>query len=143
MSRRSRPHYRSGLGWILGVAFVDTLTRPYRLAQGFTLVRCCGALRASSPHGLAAPKAGVSRRHPLRAVALQLAVATNAPREGLSPPIQCPCQAHLLRSGYALPPSRPKCVSDQPRKPGRKPLISSAKLFKQTEPALSPRKRYG
>jgi hypothetical protein len=30
---------------------------------------------------------------------LQLAVATNAPREGLSPPIQCPCQAHL--------PSRP------------------------------------
>src|SRR5271163_3257372 len=26
---------------------------------------------------------------------LRLAVATNAPREGLSPPIQCPCQAHL------------------------------------------------
>src|SRR5208283_5390472 len=27
---------------------------------------------------------------------LQLAVATNSPRKGLSPPIQCPCQAHLL-----------------------------------------------
>jgi hypothetical protein len=26
---------------------------------------------------------------------LRLAVATNPPREGLSPPIQCPCQAHL------------------------------------------------
>src|SRR5450755_1580362 len=55
MSRRSRPHYRPGLGWILGVAFGDTLTRPVRLAQGFTCVRCCGSPRASSPHGLAAP----------------------------------------------------------------------------------------
>src|SRR5271169_2854867 len=55
MSRRSRPHYHSGLEWILGVAFEDTLTRPARLAQGFTSVRCCGAPRASSPHGLAAP----------------------------------------------------------------------------------------
>ena len=55
MSRRSRPHYHSGLGWILGVAFEDTLTRPARLAQGFTHVRCCGSPRASSPHGLAAP----------------------------------------------------------------------------------------
>src|SRR5271156_3564744 len=55
MSRRSRPHYHSGLEWILGVAFEDTLTRPARLAQGFTCVRCCGSPRASSPHGLAAP----------------------------------------------------------------------------------------
>src|SRR3954447_22748508 len=55
MSRRPRPHYRPGLGWILGVAFRDTLTRPVRLAQGFTSVRCCGSPRASSPHGLAAP----------------------------------------------------------------------------------------
>src|SRR3984957_11932703 len=50
MSRRSRPQYRSGLGWILGVAFEDTLTRPVRLAQGFTCVRCCGTPRASFPH---------------------------------------------------------------------------------------------
>ena len=55
MSRRSRPQYRSGLGWILGVAFEDTLSRPTRLAQGFTCVRCCGSPRASSPHGLTAP----------------------------------------------------------------------------------------
>src|SRR3984957_5629202 len=55
MSRRSRPQYRSGLGWILGVAFEDTLTRPVRLAQGFTCVRCCGTPRASSPHDLTAP----------------------------------------------------------------------------------------
>src|SRR5271168_3495545 len=54
MSRRSRPQYRSGLGWILGVAFEDTLTRPVRLAQGFTCVRCCGTPRASSPHDLTA-----------------------------------------------------------------------------------------
>src|SRR5229473_2442743 len=55
MSRRSRPQYRPGLAWILGVAFPDTLTRPDRLAQGFTFVRCCGSPRASSPHGLTAP----------------------------------------------------------------------------------------
>src|SRR5216684_9121743 len=55
MSRRARPHYRPDLGWILGVAFGDTLTRPVRLAQGFTCVRCCGSPRASSPHGLTAP----------------------------------------------------------------------------------------
>src|SRR3982750_5025897 len=55
MSRRARPHYRPGLGWILGIAFADTLTRPVRLAQGFTCVRCCGSPRASSPPGLAAP----------------------------------------------------------------------------------------
>src|SRR5271157_1917946 len=55
MSRRSRPHYRPGLEWILGVAFPYTLTRPVRLAQGLPFVRCCGSSRASSPHGLTAP----------------------------------------------------------------------------------------
>src|SRR5271165_6687341 len=55
MSRRSRPHYRPGLEWILGVAFPYTLTRPVRLAQGLPFVRCCGSPRASSPHGLTAP----------------------------------------------------------------------------------------
>src|ERR1700722_7498429 len=55
MSRRSRPQYRSGLGWILGVAFEDTLTRPDRLAKGFTCVRCCGTPPASSPHDPPAP----------------------------------------------------------------------------------------
>jgi len=71
MSRNARPHYRRGLGWILGVAFVDTLTRPVRLAQGFTFVRCHGSPRASSPHGLTAPGSGVSRR--LACVQLPLA----------------------------------------------------------------------
>jgi hypothetical protein len=41
MDCRSRPHYRSGRGWIWGVAFLGTLTRPARPAQGFTCVRCC------------------------------------------------------------------------------------------------------
>ena len=50
---RSRPHYRSDLGWILGVAFEGTLTRSARPAQGFTCVRCCSTPKASSPHGLA------------------------------------------------------------------------------------------
>src|SRR5580700_1317882 len=55
MSRNARPHYRPGLGWILGFAFEDTLARPVRLAQEFTFVRCHGSPRASSPHGLTAP----------------------------------------------------------------------------------------
>src|SRR3954452_4086901 len=94
MSRDARPHYRPGLGWILGVAFEDRLTRPVRLAQGFTFVRCHGSPRASSPHGLSAP--GLASLDGIAACScLWLAVATNAPREGLSPPIQCPCQAHL------------------------------------------------
>ena len=38
---RSRPQYRSDLGWILGIAFLGTLTRSARPAQGFTCVRCC------------------------------------------------------------------------------------------------------
>jgi len=38
---RSRPHYLSDLGWILGIAFEGTLTRSARPAQGFTFVRCC------------------------------------------------------------------------------------------------------
>ena len=52
MSRRRRPHYRSDLGWISGVAFEGTLTRSDRPVQGFTVVRCCGPPRASSQHGL-------------------------------------------------------------------------------------------
>ena len=50
---RSRPHYRSDLGWILGVAFEGTLIRSARPAQGFTCVRCCSTPKASSPHRLA------------------------------------------------------------------------------------------
>ena len=94
ISRRSRPHYCFDLGWILGVAFRGTLTRSNQPAQGFTLVRCCGSSRASSPHGLAASGPIACAISP-PCSCRQLAVATNSPRKGLSPPIQCPCQAHL------------------------------------------------
>src|SRR5580692_235314 len=69
MSRNARPHYRPGLGWILGFAFEDTLARPVRLAQEFTLVRCHGSPRASSPHGLTATRYGRLTTAPSRAVA--------------------------------------------------------------------------
>jgi putative transposase len=46
--RRSRAYYRLGPGWILGIAFEDTLTRPVRLASGFTFVRCCGSPSAET-----------------------------------------------------------------------------------------------
>ena len=54
MCCRSRPQYRSDLGWILGVAFLGTLTRSARPAQGFTLVRCCSlpsGFFPTRPHG--------------------------------------------------------------------------------------------
>jgi hypothetical protein len=50
------------------VAFLGTLTRSARPAQGFTYVRCCSAPPASSPHDLAAPGRIVSRRPHLRTV---------------------------------------------------------------------------
>jgi len=59
---RSRPQYRSNLGWILGVAFLGTLTRSARPVRGFTFVQCCSTPRASSPHGLAARAVAVSLR---------------------------------------------------------------------------------
>jgi hypothetical protein len=80
---RSRPQYRSDLGWILGVAFLGTLTRSARPAQGFTYVRCCSAPPASSPHGLAAPGRIVSRRPVLRAVAFGLRLLPTCSAEDL------------------------------------------------------------
>ena len=96
---RSRPQYRSDLGWISGVAFLGTLTRSARPVQGFTFVRCCSMPPASSPHGLAAPGLGRLTTAIPACSCLQLAVATNSLRRGLSPPIQCPCLAH---QGQAL-----------------------------------------
>ena len=69
---RSRPQYRSDLSWILGVAFLGTLTRSARPVRGFTFVRCCSTPPASFPHGLAAPSRIVSRHSRLRAVAFGL-----------------------------------------------------------------------
>jgi len=98
MSRRARPHYRPGLGWILGVAFVDTLTRPVRLAQGFTFVRCCGAPRASSPHGLAAPGPASHDGISLRAVASGSRLLPTRPAKDF----HLQSSAHA-RHTYALP----------------------------------------
>src|SRR5215468_8933127 len=80
---RSRPQYRSDLGWILGVAFLGTLTRSARPAQGFTYVRCCSAPPASSAHGLTAPGRIVSRRPHLRAVAFGLRLLPTCSAEEL------------------------------------------------------------
>src|SRR5450755_868563 len=109
-----RSPYRFGLGWILGFAFEDTLTRPIRLAQEFTFVRCHGLPRASSPHGLTAPAGCRLTTSPTACSCLWLAVATNSPREGLTPPIQCPCQAHLQRLKPLTPTLSPAAHSAMP-----------------------------
>ena len=62
MCCRSRPQYRSDLGWILGVAFLGTLTRSARPAQGFTYIRCCSTPKASSPHVLAVRAVAIGLR---------------------------------------------------------------------------------
>jgi hypothetical protein len=58
---RSRPQYRSDLDWILGVAFLGTLTRSARPAQGFTCVRCCSIAYGFFPTRPRGAKPGVSR----------------------------------------------------------------------------------
>src|ERR1700683_4355951 len=101
MSRSPRSHYRLGLGWILGIAFEDTLTRPIRLAQEFTFVRCHGLPRASSPHGLTAP-ADCRLTTPPHCVQLPLARGCYqlAPRRTFtSNPVPMPGTPSL---GYAL-----------------------------------------
>ena len=139
---RSRPQYRSDLGWISGVAFLGTLTRSARPVQGFTFVRCCSMPPASSPHGLAAPGLGRLTTAIPACSCLQLAVATNSLRRGLPPPIQCPCLAHQgcsLRSHRlrrlkpltptlspathsAMPSMLPCCTSDLKRRMNTIPL---------------------
>jgi hypothetical protein len=61
-----------------------------RFASGFFPTR---------PHG---DEVWASHDGALACGCLRLAVATNAPREGLSPPIQCPCQAHLRTDSGAF-----------------------------------------
>jgi len=80
----SDPHHRLGLGWILGVAFAETLTRLVPLAQGLSHIRCCGSPRASSPHRLATmqlpPARGCHQRAPRRTV-----TSNPAPMPGTPP----------------------------------------------------------
>ena len=99
MSRRPRPHYRPDLGWNLGVAFADTLTRSDRLAQGFTFVRCCGSPRASSPHGLAAPGLASHDGRSLRAVASGSRLLPTRPAKDFH--LQSSAHARHTHSGYA------------------------------------------
>src|SRR5271154_7027069 len=127
MSRRSRPHYHSGLEWILGVAFEDTLTRPARLAQGFTHVRCCGSPRASSPHGLAAPALA---SHDGRDC-VQLPPARGcyplAPRRTFtSNPVPMPGTPRRLRRASPL---------DSPEPPEKRASMSSTALSARLNPA--------
>ena len=89
--RRVRRHAHPAGPACSGVHFRSVL----RFASGFFSTRPRGA------------RAGVSRRHLPACSCLRLAVATNSPREGLSPPIQCPCQAHLHSSGLSGATSSP------------------------------------
>ena len=114
MSRRPRSHYRPSLGWILGVAFEGTLTRPARPAQEFTCVRCCSSPRASSPHGLTAPASRVSRRTMLRAVAFGSRLLPTRPAKDLH--LQSSAHAgHTFRRYAALRASSLGAASSQPR----------------------------
>ena len=125
MSRHARPHYRPGLGWILGVAFEDTLTRPVRLAQGFTFVRCHGSPRASSPHGLTAPGLASLRRRYCVQLPLARGCYQLAPRRTFtSNPVPMPgtpiratpsrrrgSSGRIARTHFALRRNAPKTVA--------------------------------
>jgi hypothetical protein len=91
---RSRPQYRSDLGWILGVAFLGTLTRSARPVRGFTFVRCCSTPSGFFPTRPRGAKPDCLATLPPACSCLRLAVATNSLRRGLAPPIQGPCLAH-------------------------------------------------
>src|SRR5271157_3092408 len=131
---RSRPQYRSDLGWISGVAFLGTLTRSARPVQGFTCVRCCSMPPASSPHGLAAPGLGRLTTAIPACSCLQLAVATNSLRRGLPPPIQCPCLAHQVASRW--PAATLDCHCAPLRDGLRPPLTVTARSALQREVGL-------
>jgi len=80
---RSRPQYRSDLGWILGVAFLGTLTQSARLSEASLSFGAAARLPASFPHSLAAPSRIVSRRSRLRAVAFGLRLLPTRSAEDL------------------------------------------------------------
>ena len=94
---RSRPQYRSDLSWILGVAFLGTLTRSARPVRGFTFVRCCSTPSSFFPTRPRGAKPDCLATLPPACSCLRLAVATNSLRRGLAPPIQGPCLAHQER----------------------------------------------
>ena len=93
-----------------------------------SVLRCASGFFSTRPRGA---RAGVSRRHSPACSCLRLAVATNSPRKGLSPPIQCPCQAHL-RPPYATPHN-----GNRWRSFAGKPSIGTETLFRPTRPPLT------
>src|SRR5580704_6513516 len=102
---RSRPQYRSDLSWILGVAFLGTLTRSARPVRGFTFVRCCSTPSSFFPTRPRGAKPDCLATLPPACSCLRLAVATNSLRRGLAPPIQGPCLAHQGRHAVPSPPA--------------------------------------
>jgi hypothetical protein len=99
------PH-RPGLDWILGFAFEDTLTRPVRLAQWFTHVRCHGSPPTSFPTRPHGAGSGVSRRHCRVRLPLARGCYQLAPRRTFTsnpvPMSGTPC----LRSPHHMPSNR-------------------------------------
>ena len=115
MSCRSRPPHRPGHGWILGVAFPSTLASTRPASRGFTCVRCCSSLTASSPRALAVPRS-----------CLWLTVASNGPCRGLAPPIDHSCPTHPV----AL---RAPSVSGQNRKQPERENSAASRQRKQAK----------
>ena len=106
MSRRLRSDYRLSLGWILGVTFMGTLTR-LKLPQWSSLSFGAAVCLRLPPHTTSRRKLSRLATDQSTCSCLRLTVATNSPRKGLSPPIQCPCRAHpnravLVTLGVAL-----------------------------------------
>ena len=101
MSRRLRSDYRLSLGWILGVTFMGTLTR-LKLPQWSSLSFGAAVCLRLPPHTTSRRKLSRLATDQSTCSCLRLTVATNSPRKGLSPPIQCPCRAHPFARWNAL-----------------------------------------
>ena len=127
MSRRSRPQYRSDLGWLSGVALLGALTRSARPAQGFTRVRCCGSPRASFPRVLSVSRAVASGSRlpptaPQRTSTSNPAPMPGAPSRCAAPPLRsarfavtAPFRCGIFVSMIFVERSRPRGRSAQQR----------------------------
>ena len=104
MSRRRRSDYRLSLGWILGVTFIGTLTR-LKLPQWSSLSFGAAVCLRLPPHTTSQRKLSRLATDHATCSCLRLTVATNSPRKGLSPPIQCPCRAHQYKTTNRPPSS--------------------------------------
>src|SRR5450830_751502 len=107
-----------------------------RSSLSFGATVCLGLL----PHTASRrQQIAVSRRRSTACSCLWLAVATNSPREGLTPPIQCPCQAHLrCASAGDLPLSGGGIKKDSARVRARVPSASPRAAARGSTPAACP-----